>query len=68
MNLAQNLFSNSELRLEKSSEAFTASCLIPFNENSGLHLIEIAEVLYQIAVKLIIYIAKKYIHGAAGTL
>ena len=65
--------SNSNIYLEKSEnenslEAFTSNRLIPLNKNPGLRPIGVGEVLRRIAGKVVMFIAKKDVKEAAGSL
>ena len=53
---------------EKSLEAFTANRLIPLNKNPGLRPIGVGEVLRRIAGKVVMYVSKKDVKEAAGSL
>ena len=53
---------------ENSLEAFTANRLIPLNKNPGLRPIGVGEVLRRIAGKVVMYISKKDVKEAAGSL
>ena len=53
---------------DNSLEAFTTSRLIPLNKNPGVHPIGVSEVLCRIAGKVVMYIAKKDVKDAAGSL
>ena len=53
---------------EKSLEAFTANRLIPLNKNPGQRPIGVGEVLRRIAGKVEMYVSKKDVKEAAGSL
>ena len=58
----------SNLDTENSLEAFTDSRLIPLKRNPEVRLIKVGEVLRRIAGKVVMYIAKKDVKDAAGSL
>ena len=53
---------------DNSLEAFTTSRLIPLNKNPGVHPIGAGEVLRRNAGNIVMYIAKKVVKVAAGSL
>ena len=64
---------NTDIHLSNSDtnntlEAFTTSPLIPLNKTPGAHPVGAGEVLRQIARKIVMYIAKKDVKDAAGSL
>ena len=71
-NFAKRLF-NTNIHLSNSGtdnslEVFMASPLIPLNKNQGLCRICVGEVLRRIAGKVVMYMAKKDVKDAAGSL
>ena len=59
---------SAKLYTEKATGALGRGVLIPIDNNLGLHLIDVGEVLRRLGGKVVMYVAKKDVQHAAGAL